>query len=55
MLGWGLTSLIVAIAAAIVGFGGNDGSTVETARLVFEIAIALFAVSAIARVVRGNG
>lgn len=55
MLGWGLTSLIVAICAAIVGFSGNDGSAVETARLIFEIAIGLFAVSTVVRVVRGNG
>ncbi len=55
MLGWGLTSLIVALAAAIVGFGGGDGATAETARRVFEVAIALFAMSALTRMVRGDG
>ncbi len=55
MLEWGMTSLIVAISAAIVGFSGVDGAAVGIARIVFEIAIALFAVSALTRVIRGNG
>ena len=55
MLEWGLGSLIVAIVAAILGFGGNAGATVDLARTVFEVAIAIFAMSAFARMMRGNG
>ncbi|MFT3973641.1 MAG: DUF1328 domain-containing protein [Amaricoccus sp.] len=55
MLEWGLSSLIVAICAAILGFGGSEGVTVETARVVFQVAIGLFAMSALIRVMRGNG
>lgn len=55
MLGWGLTSLIVALVAAILGFSGSDGATVGVARTVFDIAVVLFAMSALARMVRGNG
>lgn len=55
MLGWGLTSLIVALVAAILGFSGSDGMTVGVARSVFEVAVALFAISALVRMVRGNG
>lgn len=55
MLEWGMTSLIIAIGAAIVGFGGVEGTAVSVARTIFEIAIALFAVSALARMVKGNG
>jgi uncharacterized membrane protein YtjA (UPF0391 family) len=54
MLGWGLISLIVALIAAILGFGAENGPTVEIARLVFQGASALFIASALARVVRGN-
>lgn len=55
MLEWGLGSLIVAIVAATLGFGGREGVTVDMARTVFEVAIALFAMSALARMMRGNG
>jgi len=55
MLEWGLGSLIVAIVAAILGFGGNAGATVDLARTVFELAIAVFAMSAVTRMMRGNG
>ena len=54
MLEWGLGSLIVAIVAAILGFGGSEGATVDAARIVFQVAFALFAMSALTRVMRGN-
>lgn len=55
MLEWGLGSLIVALGAAILGFGGSEGPTVELARMVFHAAVGLFALSALIRMVRGNG
>lgn len=55
MLEWGLSSLIVAICAAILGFSGNEGASVELARIVFQVAIGAFAASALLRVMRGNG
>ncbi|MBB5223290.1 uncharacterized membrane protein YtjA (UPF0391 family) [Amaricoccus macauensis] len=55
MLEWGLGSLIVALGAAILGFGGSEGAAVELARIVFQVALAFFALSAVVRMVRGNG
>lgn len=55
MLEWGLGSLIVALVAAILGFGGSEGPTVELARTVFQVALGLFALSAVIRMMRGNG
>lgn len=54
MLGWALTFLIVALIAAALGFGGIAGVAVEAAKIVFFVAIILFAVSAIAGFVRGR-
>jgi uncharacterized membrane protein YtjA (UPF0391 family) len=54
MLEWGLTSLIVALVAAILGFGGSEGASADLARLVFQVAIAAFAISAVTRMMRGN-
>lgn len=54
MLGWALTFLIVALIAALLGFGGIAGVAVEAAKIVFFVAIVLFAISAIAGFVRGR-
>ena len=54
MLGCALTFLIVAIAAAILAFGGIAGSAVAVAKAVFFIAITLFLLSALAQLVRGR-
>jgi uncharacterized membrane protein YtjA (UPF0391 family) len=54
MLGWALTCLIVALMAAILGFGGLAGAAVSIARIIFCVAIALFAISAIAHLARGR-
>jgi uncharacterized membrane protein YtjA (UPF0391 family) len=47
MLGWALTFLIVALVAAVFGFGGIAAAATEIAMIVFYIAIALFVVSLI--------
>jgi len=52
MLGWALTFLIIALIAAVLGFGGIAGFAVEIAKIIFFVAIALFLISAIVGLVR---
>jgi uncharacterized membrane protein YtjA (UPF0391 family) len=54
MLGWAVTFLIVALIAAVLGFGGIAGVAIEAAKLVFFVAIILFAISAVVGLVRGR-
>jgi uncharacterized membrane protein YtjA (UPF0391 family) len=54
MLGWALTFLIVALIAAVLGFGGIAGFAVEIAKIIFFVAIVLFAISAIFGLIRGR-
>ena len=54
MLGWALTFLIVALIAAILGFGGIAGAAVSIAKVIFFVAIVLFAISVVAHLVRGR-
>ena len=55
MLGWVVTFLIIALIAGILGFGGIAGASIEIAKIVFFIAIALFVVSALVSLMRGRG
>ncbi len=55
MLSWALTFLIIALIAAVLGFGGIAGTAVGIAKLIFFVAIVLLLISAIAGVVRGRG
>jgi uncharacterized membrane protein YtjA (UPF0391 family) len=54
MLGWALTFLIVAIIAAVLGFGGIAIVSVEIAKIIFYVAIILFLISAILGFARGR-
>ncbi|HMO28666.1 DUF1328 domain-containing protein [Enterovirga sp.] len=54
MIGWALTFLVVALVAAVLGFGGIAGTAVEIAKLIFFVAIVLFAISAIVGLLRGR-
>jgi uncharacterized membrane protein YtjA (UPF0391 family) len=54
MFGWALTFLVVAIIAAVLGFGGIAGAAVSIAKIIFFIAIVLFAISIVAHLVRGR-
>jgi uncharacterized membrane protein YtjA (UPF0391 family) len=54
MLAWAVTFLIVALVAAVLGFGGVVGVAVEAAKIVFFVAIVLFAISALVGLVRGR-
>ncbi len=54
MLGWALTFLLVAVIAAVFGFGGIAGVAIEAAKIIFFVAIALFAISAVFGLMRGR-
>src|SRR5262249_10156428 len=54
MLGWALTFLVVALIAAVLGFGGIAGVSIEIAKIIFVVAVVLFLVSAIVGLVRGR-
>jgi uncharacterized membrane protein YtjA (UPF0391 family) len=54
MFGWAITFLVVALIAAVLGFGGIASFAVDLARIVFFVAIVLFVVSAIVALIRGR-
>jgi uncharacterized membrane protein YtjA (UPF0391 family) len=54
MLGWALTFLIIALIAGILGFGGVAVISIELAKIIFFVAIALFLISAIVGLLRGR-
>lgn len=54
MLNWALMFFIVAIVAAIFGFGGIAGSAAGIAKILFFGFIILFALSLIFNLVRGK-
>ena len=54
MLGWAVTFLIVALVAAVLGFGGVAGTAMEAAKIVFFVAVALFLISAVMGALRGR-
>jgi uncharacterized membrane protein YtjA (UPF0391 family) len=54
MFGWAITFLIVALIAAVLGFGGIAGVAIEAAKIVFFIAVILFVVSAVVSLLRGR-
>jgi uncharacterized membrane protein YtjA (UPF0391 family) len=54
MLGWAVTFLIIALIAGLLGFGAIAGVAVEAAKIVFFVAIVLFAISLIAGLMRGR-
>lgn len=47
MLGLAVTLLVIALIAAVLGFGGIAGAAVGMAKLVFFVAIVLFLISLI--------
>jgi uncharacterized membrane protein YtjA (UPF0391 family) len=52
LLHYAVVFLVVALAAAFLGFGGVAGTAMEGARLLFWVAIVLFVVSLIGGLVR---
>jgi uncharacterized membrane protein YtjA (UPF0391 family) len=54
MLGWAITFFVIALIAAVFGFGGIAAAAVDIAQIVFFIFLILFAVSLVMHVVRGR-
>jgi uncharacterized membrane protein YtjA (UPF0391 family) len=52
LLYYAIVFLIVAVVAAVFGFGGVAGTAMEGAKLLFWVAIVLFVIMLIAGVVR---
>jgi uncharacterized membrane protein YtjA (UPF0391 family) len=47
MFGWAIAFLIIAIIAAVLGFGGVAGTAFAAAKIVFVVALILFVISAV--------
>ena len=45
MLNWAITFLIIALIAAVLGFGGIAGTAVGLAKILFFVFIVLFALT----------
>ena len=54
MLQWALTFLVIALLAAVLGFGGIAAMSVELARIVFGVFIILFVVTAVMHLLQGK-
>ncbi|MBF9028857.1 DUF1328 domain-containing protein [Rhodobacterales bacterium HKCCE3408] len=55
MLGWAIAFLVIALIAALFGFGGIATASAGIAQILFFIFIALFVVALIVRAARGAG
>jgi uncharacterized membrane protein YtjA (UPF0391 family) len=55
MLYWAVGLLIVAIVAALLGFGGVAGTAIQGAQLLFWVAIVILVVMAVLGAVRRRG
>ena len=53
-MSWAITFLVIALVAALFGFGGIAGTAIEAAKIIFFVAIVLFVVSALVGVFRGR-
>lgn len=54
MLGWALTFLVIAIIAAIFGFGGIASASAGIAKILFFVFLALFVIGLVMSLVRGR-
>ncbi|WP_425093486.1 DUF1328 domain-containing protein [Tropicimonas sp. S265A] len=54
MLGWAITFLVIALVAALFGFGGIASASAGIAQILFFVFIALFVIALVARAVRGR-
>ena len=54
MLHYAVVFFVIALIAAVLGFGGIAAFAVDIAKIVFFVAIVLFVVSAIIGLVRGR-
>ncbi len=54
LLHWALVFLVVAIVAAVLGFGGVAGTAVVGAKIIFYVAILLLLISVVLNFARGR-
>jgi uncharacterized membrane protein YtjA (UPF0391 family) len=54
MLGWAVFFLVIALVAALFGFGGIAGTAVGIAKLLFFVFLAIFVISLIMGLARGR-
>jgi uncharacterized membrane protein YtjA (UPF0391 family) len=54
MLNWAVTFLVIALVAALFGFGGIVGAAVGIAKILFFIFIVLFAISLVMQLIGGR-
>ncbi len=54
MLGWALTFLVVALVAAVFGFGGIASASAGIAQFLFFVFIALFVIALVMRALKGK-
>ena len=54
MLHYAVAFLVIALIAAVLGFGGIAGLSIEIAKIIFFVAVVLFLISAIVGLVRGR-
>ena len=55
MLRWAILFLVVALIAALFGFGGVAGVGMEAAKILFFVALALFAIFLLFGLMAGKG
>ena len=54
MLRWALTFLVIALIAAVLGFGSLTNLAADIAKVLFLVFIVLFLISTVAHVVTGK-
>jgi uncharacterized membrane protein YtjA (UPF0391 family) len=54
LLHWAIVFLVVALVAALFGFGGVAGTAMEGARILFWVAIVLFVVALVVNFMRSG-
>lgn len=54
MLSWAISFLVLALIAAVLGFGGVAAVSIEIAQILFVVFLALFIISAVMHVVQGR-
>ena len=54
MLGWAIAFFVLALIAAVLGFGGIAGASAGIAKILFFVHLVLLVLSFVARAVRGR-
>lgn len=54
MLGWAVTFLVIALIAALFGFGGIASASAGIAQILFFVFIVLFIIAMVVRALRGK-